>query len=195
VAETFAILSGIIVLLGGPPYLIDILKGRTKPERTTWFIWTVLGVIAFGSQVKLGAHWSLVFAGLNAAGNLAVFLLSLKFGIGGWKRIDIVALCIACAGLLLSFITEAPLVALLGVIVADFAGTVPTLYKTFLLPSSETTFTWFALGTSSFLAIFSVGSSKFSLLLYPIYMMFANYAVLLAQGLGRLHKPRTAISS
>jgi hypothetical protein len=187
--EVFAILSGAVVLIGGPPYLIDILKGKTKPQRTTWFIWSVQGVIAFGSQVSLGAHWSLVFAGMNAAGNLAVFLLSLKFGVGGgWKRIDVAALTIACVGLVVSLIAKAPLVALIGVIVADFAGVIPTLHKTYLLPKSETTITWLALGTSSLLAIFSVGSWKFSLLLYPLYMTFANYAVLVAQALGELSR-------
>ena len=186
-AELFAILSGAVVIVGGPPYLIDILKRKTKPQRTTWFIWSVQGVIAFGSQVGLGAHWSLVFAGMNAAGNLAVFLLSLHYGVGGgWRRLDIAALVIACVGLAVSLIIKAPLIALLGVIVADFAGLVPTLRKTFLIPKSETTITWLALGTSSLLAIFSVGSWRFSLLLYPLYLAIANYAVLAAQGFGVL---------
>jgi hypothetical protein len=189
-AAIFAVLSGIVVIIGGPPYLYDILKGRTKPERTTWFIWTVLGSIAFVTQVQLGAHWSLLFAGLNVAGNLAVFLLSIKFGVGGWKRIDIAALLIACVGLVLSFVTRSPLVALWGVIVADAAGTVPTLYKTYLMPKSETTITWLALGTSSLLAIFSVGSWKFSLLLYPVYITLSNYIVVAAQIAGTPRKAR-----
>lgn len=184
--ELFAILSAVIVLIGAPSYLFDILKGKTKPERTTWFIWTVQGTIAFGSQIYLGAHWSLLFAGLNAAGNLIVFLLALKYGIGGWKRIDIAALIIASIGLAISLITEQPFIALLGAVLADFAGVVPTLYKTYRLPDSETSLTWFTLGTSALLAIFSVNSSKFSLLLYPLYLMGANYAVLVAQLLGRI---------
>lgn len=185
-AEVFAILSGIVVLIGGPPYLMDILKGKTRPQRTTWFIWSVQGLIAFGSQVGLGAHWSLVFAGLNAAGNLTVFLLSLKFGVGGWKRIDMAALVIACVGLIISIAARAPFIALLGVILADFAGVVPTVRKTFLMPKSETSITWLALGTSSLLAIGSVGAWRFSLLLYPAYMAFVNYAVLAAQWFGTL---------
>jgi hypothetical protein len=193
--EIFAILSGAVVVFGGPPYLLDILKGKTKPQRTTWFIWTVQGTIAFFSQVQLGAHWSLLFAGLNAAGNLAVFLLSLKYGVGGWNRIDILALSIAFVGVILSVIIKAPFLALLGVILADFAGVIPTLHKTFLLPSSETTVTWFALGTSSLLAIFSVGSTKFSLLLYPVYLTLANYAVLVAQGVGKLKERSKATSA
>jgi hypothetical protein len=192
VAEVFAILSGLIVLIGAPPYLFDILKGKTKPERATWFIWSVQGCIAFGSQAVLGAHWSLWFVGLNAAGNLAVWLLSLKYGVGGWKRIDIAALIIAAVGLLLSLVTRNALLALWGVVIADFAGVIPTLQKTYHHPESETTITWFALGTSSLLAVGSVGTFKFSLLLYPIYFTFSNYVVLVAQALGKRAQPHKA---
>lgn len=195
-AETFAILSGVIVLFGGPPYLIDILKGKTKPQRTTWLIWSVLGVTAFISQVQLGAHWSLVFAGMNALGNLIVFALSLKFGVGGWKRGDVVALGIAAVGIVASLVTSTPLIALLGVIVADFAGTILTLEKTFRMPSSETSITWFFLGTSSLFGALSVGSWSFTLLLYPVYMVAATYGVLVAQALGaRLRPARVRINA
>jgi hypothetical protein len=118
--ELFGILSGTVIFFGGPPYLFDILKGKTKPQRTTWFIWTILGVISFTSQLKLGAHWSLVYVGLNAAGNLAVFLLALKYGTGGWRRADIFALIIATIGVVVAITVDSPIVALLGAIVADY---------------------------------------------------------------------------
>jgi len=192
--ETFAILSGAIVLLAGPPYLIDIFKGKTKPQRTAWFIWTVLGLVAFGSQIGLKAHWSLVYAGLNALGNLIVFLLSFKYGVGGWKKLDVVALIIAAIGVVVSFAVRDPLFALFGVIIADFAGTVLTLHKTFLMPSSETSITWLFFGTSSLLGALSVGAWDFKLLLYPLYMAFATYSILVAQALGVLLR-RTKLSS
>lgn len=178
------------MFVGGPPYLFDILRGKTKPQRITWFIWTVLGFIAFFSQVSLGAHWSLLYVGLNAAGNLAVFLLSLKFGVGGWKRLDIFALLIAGIGVAISLAAKAPLAALAGSIIADFAGAALTLYKSYFQPSTETSSTWFFAGTSSLLAAFAVGSWSFSLLLYPVYMCFATYGVLVAQWSGRLLRPK-----
>lgn len=190
--ELFGILSGTVILFGGPPYLFDILRGKTKPQRTTWFIWTFLGSISFTSQLKLGAHWSLVYVGLNAAGNLAVFLLSLKYGTGGWRKLDIFALVIASIGVAMSFVFTSPLIALTGSIVADFAGTSLTLYKTFLDPDSETSITWFFLGTSSLFAAMAVGTWDLSLLLYPVYISIVTYGVLVAQWLSRLLHPRAA---
>ncbi|MFI5275198.1 MAG: hypothetical protein ACHQT5_00040 [Candidatus Saccharimonadales bacterium] len=192
--ELFGILSGTVILFGGPPYLFDILKGKTKPQRTTWFIWTFLGSIAFTSQLKLGAHWSLVYVGLNVVGNLAVFLLSLKFGTGGWRKLDVLALFIACMGVTMSFLFTNPLMALSGSIVADFAGSSLTLYKVYLDPSSETSITWFFIGTSSLFAALAVGKWDFSLLLYPAYICVATYGVLVAQWLGRFVRPHPSPS-
>lgn len=196
--ELFGILSGVVILFGGPPYLLDILKGKTKPQRTTWFIWTVLGVISFTSQLKLGAHWSLVYVGLNAAGNITVFLLSLKYGIGGWRKLDVLALCIATVGVIIAVTVDSPLIALLGSILADFSGTSLTLYKTYLQPSTETSITWFFLGTSSLFAALAVGKMDFSLLLYPLYLSVVTYGVLVMQWLSavtRPHASRTVRSS
>lgn len=190
--ELFGILSGVVILFGGPPYLFDILKGKTKPQRTTWFIWTVLGVISFTSQLKLGAHWSLVYVGLNAAGNIAVFLLSLKYGIGGWRKLDVLALSIATVGVIIAITVDSPLVALLGSILADFSGTSLTLYKTYLQPSTETSITWFFLGTSSLFAALAVGKWDFSLLLYPLYLSAVTYGVLVMQWLSAVTHPRPA---
>lgn len=190
-AETFAILSGVAMLLAGPPYLISILKKETKPERTSWFIWSVLGLIALESQIGLHARWSLVYAGINAAGNLAVFLLSLHYGVGGWKKLDVLSFVIAMIGAAVSVVVRDPLYALIGVLFANFAATVPTLYKVYLEPSSESSVAWFLIGTSALFGAFSVGSLSVKLLLLPVYMVFSTYGVLVAQGLGSwLHPPK-----
>lgn len=188
-SELFGILSGVVILFGGPPYLFDILKGKTKPQRTTWFIWSVLGVISFTSQLKLGAHWSLVYVGLNATGNIVVFLLSLKYGIGGWRKLDVLALCIAAIGVIIAVTVDSPLIALLGSILADFSGTSLTLYKTYQQPTTETSITWFFLGTSSLFAALAVGRWDFSLLLYPLYLSAMTYGVLVMQWLSAIAHP------
>ncbi|MFA5003861.1 MAG: hypothetical protein WC498_01120 [Candidatus Saccharimonadales bacterium] len=183
----FAVASGLIVLVGAPFYLIDILKGTTKPVRMTWLIWSILGIVAFVSQLKLGAHWSLLFVGLEATGNLIIYGLSFKYGIGGWRWNDKVALAVATAGVGLAFAAHSPLIALWGVILADLAGGALTIYKAYQMPSSETVFTWLMLGLSSLLACFAVGKISYQLLLYPVYFTLICWAVPVAQGLGYIH--------
>jgi len=185
-AEFFGIVAGLMLLAGAPPYFIDILKGKTKPERATWFIWSVLGVIAFFSQVSLGAHWSLLFAGLDALGSILVFGLSVKYGVGGWTKLDKIALVIAGLGLIVSFVSHQPVVALIGVVLADLSGAALTIRKTYLAPDSETTITWLFVGSSALLGALSVGKWSFGLLLYPVYLAVGNYGVLVAQWLCKI---------
>jgi hypothetical protein len=179
-APFYAILSGVIVLIGAPFYAIDIFKGKTKPERTTWFIWSVLGVIAFFSQKALHAHWSLVYAGIDAIGSLIVFALSLKYGVGGWSWLDRFALSVAAIGVAISLIVHA----LFGVILADGVGAVLTILKTYRKPDSETSITWFGVGTSALFGALSVGHFRPALLLYPLYLAIGSYSVLLAKWFG-----------
>jgi NADH:ubiquinone oxidoreductase subunit 2 (subunit N) len=177
-----------MLVAGAPPYLFDIIKGKTKPERATWFIWGMLGVIAFVSQFNLHGGWSLVFVGFDATGSVLVFLLSLKYGIGGWKTVDKIALIVATVGVILSVVAHRPVVALLGVVLADLSGAVLTFIKTYHAPSSETTITWLFIGTASLFGALSVGKIDWGLLIFPIYLVFANFGVVAAQALGRIKK-------
>jgi hypothetical protein len=192
-AEIFAIISAVLVLIGAPFYLVDILKGTTKPERATWFIWSILGSIAFFSQRALGAHWSLLYAGIDALGSIIVFALSLKYGVGGWSLLDRIALFIALIGVGIAYYEHRPILAILGIMLADSAGAILTIRKTYTNPQSETSITWFGIGTSSLFGALSVGSFRPALLLYPIYLTLGAYSVLLAKNLGKLAELRRSV--
>jgi hypothetical protein len=181
----FAIISALLVLASMPPYLIDMFKGKTKPERASWLIWAVLGAIAFVSDYSLGVTWSLVFIGIDLLYCFVVLALSIGRGAWGWKTIDKVALAVAAIGIVFSLIFRQPILALLGVIVADIAGTILTFAKTFHHPESETTISWVLTGSAAVFSALAVGRLDFGLLIYPIYIALANYVILLAQIAGR----------
>lgn len=180
-SQLLAALAVVLFLAAAPPYILDTVRGKTKPERATWFIWSVLGIIAFVSQVGLGAQWSLVFAGLDALGSVITFSLSLKFGVGGWTLLDRVALTIAAVGVVISLIAHEPVIALLGVILADVSGTILTIRKTFLAPNTETTISWLLVGTGALSGVLAVGKLDWALILYPAYLMVANYCIPITQ--------------
>ena len=183
--EVCAGVSALLILVAGPPYALDTLKGITKPERMTWFILSLLGVVAFVSQMGLGASWSLLFTGLDTAGSCLMLLLSLKYGGGGYSKSEIIALTIAVAGITAALLFKQPLLSLAGVILADASGTALTVRKAFRDPGSETMVTWLAVGTAAVFGMLAVGSWSASLLLYPAYLVVANYSVSIAQLLGR----------
>jgi len=183
--ETLGLIAGVLGFVCCIPYIRDILLKKTKPERASWLIWTVLGGISFLSQLAKGASNSLWMTGADTLGVAITFILALRYGIGGLTSRDIKALLVALIGLVLWYFTKEPAFALIIVILVDGAGAVLTILKAYADPSSETMSTWFLSGLSGFVAAFAVGSFNWILLSYPIYIGIANWSVIGAMLLGK----------
>lgn len=175
--EILGYLIGIILVVGFIPYFRDILKGTTKPERASWLIWSVLTTIAFFSQLASGAGWSLMLTGVDTLVVILIFLLSIKYGVGGVTRRDKLSLVFAAIGLLVWYITNSPTIALVLIIAIDAVGAYLTVYKTYKDPDTETTFSWVMTSIAGFLAIVIVGEWNVSLIIYPLYIFIANSTV------------------
>ena len=171
------IVSAVLTIAAEPLYIIDTVRGKIKPERATWLIFSVLGVIAFYGQVRLGATSTLVFSGLDTLASFVVLGLSLKHGVGGFTLLDKYGLSVATIGLLISLLAHRPLAALLGVILADAAGMVLTVIKTYKHPATEPYLSWIFFATAALCAVFTVRQFTLGILLYPVYLVIANYSI------------------
>jgi len=181
----FGYISALLSILMVVPYIRDILLLKTKPERASWFIWTVLGFISFFSQMAKGATDSLWLTGGQTLAVLIISLLSIKYGVGGFTKRDIRALIAAGVGLVVWYLTKEAAWALLTVIVIDCIGSLLTVMKAYEDPASETLSTWAISGTSGIFGVLAVGAFSPILLVYPLYIVFANYAIVTAMLLGR----------
>ena len=184
------ILSGILSVLMYFPYARDILKGTTRPERASWLIWSVLGLIAVASQAAKGATDSLWMTVAQTAGTICIFGFSLKYGYGGLIKRDIVALIAAGFGLVLWFLTKDALYALMLVIIIDGIGAALTVVKAYEQPESETVITWILGATSAVLGTIAVGRIDPILMSYPFYVFLANVSVLTGIYVGFKRKRR-----
>jgi hypothetical protein len=183
--EVIGSISGIVIIIGLLPYIRDILRKTTKPERASWLIWTVLGSIAFFSQLVKGATNSLWMTGIDTLAVAIIFLLSIRYGEGGLMKRDIAALFVALFGLVLWYFTKEAAVALFLVIIIDMSGSILTVIKSYEDPGSETMIAWILAGLAGLLSAISVGSLNWILLSYPLYICLANWAVVVAMVLGK----------
>lgn len=184
------IFAGILSAISYIPYIKDTLWGTTKPERSSWLIWSVLTSIAFFSLVAKGATASLWEVGVEALCVTIVFFLSLRFGVGGTNKRDIIVLCIAVLGLVLWYVTKEAAIALFISIGIDASGTILTVIKAYQDPGSETLTTWVLVCISGLLAMIAVGSFNITLLSYPFYIFAANGITALAMILGGRKKKK-----
>ncbi len=178
-------LSGIAILLSFAPYTRDTLTGKTKPERMSWLIWGILGSISFFSQLAKGGAYSLILTGAQTMGDLFIFILAIRYGLGGFKKRDMVGLGGAMAGLILWYLTREAAVALFIVIFIDAVGVILTVIKSYEMPETETTSTWILTSLSGFFACIAVGSINLILLAFPFYIFLAGLSILLAIKLGK----------
>ena len=65
------------------PYVLDTVRGSTRPHRGTWLIWGVLAIVVCVSQRADGASWSLVMVAAQAALTSLIFVLAVRRGDGG----------------------------------------------------------------------------------------------------------------
>lgn len=168
-----AVVAGLLAVIDPIPYVRDIRRGRTRPQRTTWLIWSVLGVVGFTSQLADGATWSLAMVGMQTVAVLVVFALSLRFGVGGIAPTDIAAVAIAACGLAVWASTADPTTATIAIVVADIVAVGAMLPKTWRDPWSETLSSFALASLSGAFGAFAVGAFRPSLLLYPVYFAVA----------------------
>lgn len=179
----FGYLSGICIVLTFVPYTISIFRGQARPERASWFIWAVLGGITFSAQLFSSAKDSLWLPGLQTIGDAFIFLLSIKFGIGGFARRDKISLGVAAASLVFWYLTNNPLVALFVGITIDAIGVFLTVWKNTEHPETESDLAWILTALAGLLAIFSVDPQTPVLFVYPVYIFLAG-AIILASSKG-----------
>ena len=185
----FGILSGLISTFAYLPYIIDTIRGNTTPQRASWLIWSVLGAIAFFSQIFEGAGSSLWFAGVQVSGTIIVFLLSIVVGSGTFlRRSDYLVILAAGLGLLAWYHTDDATYALVITIGISLMGGGVTVAKAYHDPESETLATWACSFAASICAIASVGGLDWVLLAYPMYLFMLNGAIVTAILLGRLRE-------
>jgi len=175
--EFFGISAGVLTFLAALTYIRDILSGKVQPQRTSFLIWTVLGLIAATSQFADGASWSLILPISDSAVVFCIFILAMRHGVGGWNFADRLSISSAGLGLVLWYITDQPVAALLITIMIDASATVLTLIKTWKEPASETILPWALAGASGLSAALAVCAFDITLLFYPLYIFIANCSV------------------
>lgn len=139
----------VIVALNTGYYVWTIWKGRTQPPRSSYWIWTFLGVLLLGSYVAGGGkNWYV--AALNTAGSGVVAVLSLQYGEGTalnkWDR-RAVALALASLPLWICFrflasSADAALLAFSVQMLADAAAGMPLIEKAWNRPQTEDRAAW-----------------------------------------------------
>ena len=170
----FIIISTLIALISPIVYAKAILRGDAKPHRTTRLVLFLITALTTASLFAQHDKVAIYLAAVSTFQSTIIFILSIKYGMGGWEKSDILCLVIALLGIVLWKTTQNPVIALYAAIAADFTGMIPALIKTYNQPETEV-WNFYLLdvfaGGFSMLALRSWTLQEFS---YPTYIMLIN---------------------
>jgi hypothetical protein len=183
--ENLSVIAAAMTCACVVPYLRDIRRGTTRPQRTSWLVFATLAAVAAVSQALTGNGAGTWLASGSALGFGAVFVASIRRGIGGFAPADRAALAVAAASTVISVITSRPVLALLGVVIAELGAVGLTVRKSLADPGSETRSTWIIDALAGLLSIVALDHVTATTLLYPVHHTVANGAVVAAIAIGR----------
>lgn len=183
----FGILAAAIAIASYIPYLSSILNGETKPSRATFGIWSFIGIIEASSYAASGARATVLLPLVYVVGDIVVFILSFKRGLGGLQPLDIFCLLGAILGAGFWAITKNPHLALYLSMSASACGFIPTLRKVYMLPHSENRLAWSMDVVSALCNLLAVTKLELYFVLYPLYLLVFDSGVV-----GLIAFPRTS---
>jgi len=152
----------------------SVLKGDFKPQRMTRFLILVMSLL-MGATIIVGGNLDAI--GILIAqtfGSLVLFVLSIKKGVGGYEKLDIVTLVFVVSVLVIWYLTNDPYLALYLTILADIIAFIPTVIKIIKEPQTEN---WMFYSSDVIAAIFGIlALEAYTLdkLAYPLYIFLIN---------------------
>ena len=177
------VLSAAISICGSGVYVFDTLRGTTKPNRVTFFLWGFSPLVAVAASAHVGADpWTMVRTFIAGFMPLLAFLASFVNPQSYWKLglFDYACGALALFGLSLWFVADSPVLAILFLAISDGFACLPTLIKAWRFPETETGFAYIASLTTALLVIPSIHIWNIENAAFSVYLVLSNLALVTA---------------
>ncbi len=198
ISENFVILGALISFIGSMSYVRDVLKGKAKPNRATWFLWALAPMIAFSAELDSGVGLRSLMTFMVGFNPALIFIASFINKQAYWKltRLDYICAVLSLIGLGLWLASGEGNVAIIFAIVADGLAAVPTLVKSFKYPETENYHAFLGGLISSVLALLTIDIWSLAHWGFPLYILVINtiFVVFIRGRVGLITGKKTAVA-
>lgn len=135
----FVYLAALLALVGAAGYVRDTLRGETAPNRVTWSLWGIEGVLAAFNEIQQHVGLAALMTMVLGLVPLVVVASSFRNPRGAWAigAFDVGCAMISLLGLVAWFTIHQATFALVSFVAADQIAGLPTLRKAWSVPESE----------------------------------------------------------
>lgn len=170
--EKFVYLASALNLYGDFNYLRSTLKGVTKPNKVTWFLWSLAPLIAFFAQITQGVGLSALMTFSLGIGPLLIFLGSFVNKKAKWKitKFDLICGALSILGLILWYLTKVGNIAIFFSILAEAFAATPTVIKSYKVPETENYIPFLFGGIGTLITLLTIKQWDFAHYGFSLYM-------------------------
>lgn len=138
-SENFIYFASLLNVIGTGSYVVQTLRGNTRPNRVSWLLWSVAPLIAAAAQFREGVGLITLSTFMNGFMPLLILIASFINRKAYWKASTFDYFCgsISVLALILWLVTGEGLLAIGLSILADLMAAIPTLRKSYSEPESE----------------------------------------------------------
>jgi len=177
--SNFIIVGTLIGAAGSVVYLINTVKGKVKPNRVSFLLWSIVPFIAFFAQIKQGVGLVALMTFSTGFTPLTIFIASFINKQAEWRltRFDLMCGILSLMGLVLWVITKVGNVAIFFSIVADGIAAVPTIVKAYKYPDTEIAWPWIATVFGVVLTLLTLSTFTFANCGFILYILVVNILI------------------
>lgn len=137
--QNFVFVAALFNIIGSTTYAWNTLKGKTKPNRVSWFLWSAIPMVALSAQISEGVGISSLMTFMVGFGPFLVLMASIINKNAYWKISTLDWWCggLSVLAVVLWLVTGTGAVAIILSILADLLAGIPTLIKAYKNPESE----------------------------------------------------------
>jgi hypothetical protein len=177
--EKIIFVGVLINLIGLFWYIKDVIKGGTKPNLVSWFIWSLAPFIGVFFQFKAGAGLSILPIFMAGFTSLVVIIIAILKKNGYWKinSFDIFCGIISLLALILYVFTHNLSISILFAIISDALAYIPTIRKSWSFPETETGLMYATGIVSNLIGLLTINTWTFPIYSFGVYIILFNAIV------------------
>jgi hypothetical protein len=177
--SNFTFLGIVLAAVGAIAYLIETVKGKIKPNRVSFLMWSIAPLVAFAAQIGQGVGIQSLFTLMLGILPIAIFIATFvnKEAEWGLTRFDLICGVLSAIGLVLWLITKVGNVAIFFSILADGLASIPTIVKSFKYPETEKAWPWLISDLGGLITILTIKKWDFATASFPLYYFICTLII------------------
>ncbi|MBW7959961.1 hypothetical protein H3C65_00490 [Patescibacteria group bacterium] len=174
--ERFIFLGFSLSLYGNLSYLIDTIKGKTKPNRVSWLLWSIAPLIAFFAEIQKGVGLQSLMTFSVGFGPLLIFLASFLNKKSYWNlnKFDYFYGLLSAIGIIVWKLTGEGNIAIFFSVLVDLLAGIPTIIKSYIAPESESYSVYLFSSFNAIITLLTIKTWTFAHWAFPVYILLID---------------------